>query len=54
MKNHQLTRPQIQAYAHHLLTEEKSGATIEKYLRDVQAFACWLDNRNISKEMTAA
>ena len=54
MKNHQLTRPQIKAYAHHLLTEEKSGATIEKYLRDVQAFACWLDNRNISKEMTAA
>ena len=53
MKNRQLTQRQIQAYAHHLQMEEKSGATMEKYIRDIQAFACWLDSRAISKELTA-
>ncbi len=51
MKNHQLTQRQIRAYAHHLQMEEKSGATMEKYLRDIRAFACWLDGRDISKEL---
>ena len=53
MKNRQLTQQQIRAYAHYLQMEEKSGATMEKYLRDVQAFACWLDGRDISKELTS-
>lgn len=53
MKNHQLTQQQIQAYAHHLQTEEKSRATMEKYLRDVRAFARWLDGRAIRKELTS-
>ena len=53
MKNNQLTQQQIRAYAHHLQMEEKSGATMEKYLRDIQAFACWLDGRDISKELTS-
>lgn len=26
---------------------------MEKYLRDIQAFACWLDGRDISKELTS-
>ena len=33
--------------------EEKSGATMEKYLRDIRAFICWLDGRDISKELTS-
>ena len=49
----QRTLQQIERYAHHLLLEEKSAATIEKYLRDVRAFACWLDGREISKEVTS-
>ena len=53
MKNYQLTQHQIQAYAHYLLAEEKSGATVEKYLRDIRSFACWLDGRDISKELTS-
>ena len=53
MKNYQLTQEQIRAYAHYLQMEEKSGATMEKYLRDIQAFACWLDGRDISKELTS-
>ena len=53
MKNRQLTQQQIRAYAHYLQMEEKSGATMEKYLRDIRAFACWLDGRDISKELTS-
>ena len=53
MTEHRLTSPQIQAFAQHLLLEEKSAATIEKYIRDVHAFACWLDGREISKELTS-
>lgn len=53
MKKRQLTQQQIRAYAHHLQMEEKSGATTEKYLRDIRAFACWLDGRDISKELTS-
>lgn len=53
MMNYPLTQKQIRAYAHYLQIEEKSGATIEKYLRDVRAFACWLDGREISKELTS-
>ena len=54
MKNHLFTEQHIRAYAHHLLLEEKSSATTEKYLRDVRAFACWLDQREISKELATA
>ena len=43
----------ISAYENHLRLEEKSTATIEKYLRDIRAFACWLDRREITKERTA-
>ncbi|MDR3766602.1 MAG: tyrosine-type recombinase/integrase [Butyricicoccus sp.] len=54
MSKYQLTISQIQAYRHHLQLEEKSAATLEKYLRDIRAFACWLDGREISKERTHA
>ena len=53
MNNHQLTQQQIRVYAHHLQMEEKSGATIEKYLRDIRAFVYWLGDRDISKELTS-
>lgn len=53
MTEHHLTPQQIQAYADYLQREEKSAATMEKYLRDVRAFARWLDDRVISKEIIA-
>lgn len=40
----------ITAYAQHLRTEERAAGTIEKYLRNVRAFALWLDGRPITKE----
>lgn len=45
---------QVSAFEKYLTTEEKSMATIEKYLRDVRAFLVYLDGRPISKEETIA
>ena len=54
MTEDRLTPLQIQAFARHLRLEEKSEATMEKYLRDIRAFARWLDGREISKGLSAA
>ena len=43
---------ELQAFEAHLRQNEKSPATIEKYLRDVRAFLRWLDGRGITKERT--
>ena len=53
MSEQKLTQHQIQSYAQQLRMEEKSPATVEKYLRDLRAFAAWTDGRKISKELTA-
>ena len=42
----------LQAFEKHLRENEKSPATIEKYLRDARAFLCWLDGREPTKELT--
>ena len=44
---------QLAAYAAYLHTEERSPGTVEKYLRDVQAFARWLDGRPVTREQAA-
>ena len=53
MTEDRLTPLQIQAFARHLRLEEKSEATLEKYLRDIRAFAAWANGQKISKELTA-
>ena len=53
MSEQRLTGYQIQGYAKHLKMEEKSEATLEKYLRDIRAFAAWANGQKISKELTA-
>ena len=45
--------PQAGAYARYLRAEERSGGTIEKYLREVGAFARWLEGRPVTKEAAA-
>ena len=45
-----LVSEQITAFEQHLWKEERSPGTVEKYLRDVRAFACWLDGRAVTKE----
>ncbi len=40
---------QIADFENYLIEEEKSRATIEKYLRDIKAFSSYLFNRELSK-----
>ena len=54
MHNHLLGQEQLMAFAQYLAFEEKSPGTIEKYRRDVAAFAAWLGGRPLSKETTGA
>ena len=54
MTERKLTLERIAAYAQYLRSEERAPGTIEKYLRDVRAFAAWLDGQTVSKELTAA
>ena len=46
------TMNELQAFEKHLRENEKSPATIEKYLRDARAFLRWLDGRKPTKELT--
>ena len=36
-------------YGDYLINEEKSGATLEKYIRDIYAFLSWLCGRGVDK-----
>ena len=40
---------QITAFENYLIESEKSKATIEKYIRDINHFICFADGRNINK-----
>lgn len=46
-----LSTEQIKEFASYLCREEKSTATQEKYLRDVQAFCVYADGHEITKEL---
>ena len=48
-----LTAERIAAYTDHLRAEEKSPATVEKYLHDIRAFALWVGERPVTKELAA-
>ena len=42
------------SFREYLLREEKSGATVEKYCRDVSAFWTYAETQAITKEVTVA
>lgn len=44
-----ITKLSFDRFKNHLLSEEKSDSTIEKYMRDLKSFAVWLGNRNLEK-----
>lgn len=46
-----LTNEKISAYKEYLIKEEKSSATIEKYLYDVKVFATYIKHKEITKEI---
>ena len=49
-----LSTEQIKEFANYLCREEKSAATQEKYLRDVQAFCKYADGDEVTKELVVA
>ena len=51
MKGRILTQEIITGFINHLHLEEKSANTIEKYARDVKAFAAYLNGNVVSKEL---
>lgn len=54
MKGRILTSEAIDCFKKYLREEEKSENTIEKYLRDVRAFAAYLNSSEITKEAVIA
>lgn len=54
MTEYKLATGQLAAYARHLWAEERAIGTIEKYLRDVRAFAAWTENQPVTQELAAA
>lgn len=54
MEERTLTAGQLRAFAEHLAREERAGATVEKYLRDVKTFAAWLGGEAVTKESVLA
>lgn len=45
-----ITEKDIINFRNYLITEEKSSATIEKYIRDVAAFSEWLEDAELCKD----
>lgn len=53
MEKYRLKQAQLTAYVRFLREEERSAATVEKYLRDTEAFAVWLKGGTVTKEAAA-
>lgn len=53
MSSYKLSAKKIAEYGRHLRSEEKSTATMEKYLHDIGLFAAWLAGRAVTKERVA-
>ena len=49
-----VTEATLVAFEEYLLREEKSAATVEKYLRDTRLFITYVQGRLLSKDVTVA
>ncbi len=54
MENRRITAQKLKDFYTHLLMEEKSAATVEKYLRDTRTFLGFANGAVITKELTLA
>ena len=54
MEGRFLTEERISDFRRHLISEEKSENTVEKYLRDVRTFRAFLDGGEVTKELAIA
>ena len=50
MKGLRITTKDIAGFREHLILEERSVATIQKYIRDVKAFMAYAQNSAITKK----
>ena len=49
----EITEKQLRQFTAHLRSGERSPGTVEKYRRDIRAFAAWLDGRELTGETAA-
>lgn len=54
MSENKLTENQIESFHQYLMKEEKSAATMEKYLRDLRAFYRYIQEQSVTKEIVIA
>ena len=54
MEGRVIAAKMIAEFEEHLILEERSVATIQKYIRDVKAFTAYAQNSAISKEIVIA
>ena len=54
MEERRITDAQMKSYHQYLLREEKSTATVEKYLRDARAFIVYVGDAIVTKEVLVA
>lgn len=54
MEGRVITAKMIAEFKEHLILEERSEITIEKYIRDVKAFAAYAQNTSVTKETVIA
>ena len=54
MKGLRITTKDIAGFREHLILEERSAATIQKYIRDIKAFMAYAQNSAITKENVIA
>ena len=54
MEERIINQKRIQQFSQYLAQEEKSAATVEKYLRDVQAFHRFVEGRPVNKALVIA
>ena len=51
MESRFLSEREIVGFRDYLLREEKSANTVEKYLRDIRAFAAFAGDREVTKKL---
>ena len=54
MERRTITANGLAQFKEHLILEERSTATVQKYMRDVKAFAVYAQNSSITKEIVIA
>ncbi|MBR1811273.1 MAG: tyrosine-type recombinase/integrase [Clostridia bacterium] len=52
MEGRYLTEESLKQFKQHLISEEKSANTVEKYMRDVKVFAVFLNGCEVTKELS--